>query len=55
MLALILLAILAVILFGVGFTIHVLWWIAIAAAIVWLLGFVIRPAGGARRARWYYW
>ncbi len=50
--ALILLAVLAVALFGVGFTIHVLWWIAIAVAIVWLAGFVVRPGGGHR---WYYW
>ncbi len=24
---------------GAGFALHVLWWIAIAALIVWLLGF----------------
>ncbi len=51
-LALILLAVLAIVLFGVGFTIHVLWWIAIVVAIVWLAGFVVRPGGGHR---WYYW
>ena len=38
-------------LFGVGFTLHVLWWVALACVIVWLLGFAFR--GGGRR--WYYW
>jgi hypothetical protein len=45
------------ILFGVGFTLHVLWWIAIVALVLWLLGFVFRAGegvGGARR-RWYRW
>jgi len=27
---------------GAGFALHVLWWIAIAALIVWLLGFFFR-------------
>jgi hypothetical protein len=49
--ALILLALIAVILFGVGFTVHVLWWIAIAAAVIWLLGFVAHGGGN----RWYRW
>ena len=51
MLALLLVALLALILFGVGFTIHVLWWIAIVVAVVWLIGFMVRPRGG----RWYRW
>jgi len=51
--ALILLAVLAIALFGVGFTIHVLWWIAIAVAVVWLAGFLVHPGGGHHR--WYYW
>jgi hypothetical protein len=49
--ALILLAVVAIVLFGVGFTLHVLWWVAIAAVVVWLLGFLVRPGG----QRWYYW
>lgn len=48
MLALVLLAILAVILFGAGFAIHVLWWVAIAAAVVWLVSFFMRPHAGRR-------
>jgi Trk-type K+ transport system membrane component len=42
---------------GLGFAIHVLWWIALAALAIWLLGFLIRAgetAAGPRR-RWYYW
>ena len=27
---------------GAGFALHVLWWVAIAALILWLLGFVFR-------------
>jgi hypothetical protein len=47
---------LALILFGVGFAIHVLWWIALIVIILWLLGFLFRAAeGGGRRRRWYRW
>jgi hypothetical protein len=49
MLALVLVALLAVVLFSVGFTAHVLWWIALVVAAVWLIGFVVRPG----RGRWY--
>jgi hypothetical protein len=37
---------------GLGFAIHVLWYVAIALLIVWLLGFAMR---GAEGARWYRW
>jgi hypothetical protein len=43
---------LALIFAGAGFAVHVLWWIAIAVAVVWLLGFVFR---GADSTRWYRW
>jgi hypothetical protein len=47
---------LALILAGVGFAVHVLWWIALIVLAVWLLGFVFRAAeGGGRRRRWYRW
>jgi hypothetical protein len=52
MLALILLAILAVVLFGLGFTVHILWWLAIVLAVIWVIGFFVRPHSGRR---WYYW
>ena len=57
--AVILLVLLVIlILGGLGFAIHVLWWIALAALVIWLLGFVLRMgerAARPRRRRWYYW
>ena len=38
-------------LFGFGFALHVLWWIAFIFLIFWLIGLAVRPRGG----RWYYW
>lgn len=38
---LLLLALLIVLaLFGAGFALHVLWWVAIAALVIWLVGLV---------------
>lgn len=54
----ILLALLIVLLLGgLGFAIHVLWWIAIVALVIWLIGFAVRVGEGAAsgRRRWYYW
>jgi hypothetical protein len=54
----ILLALLIVLLLGgLGFALHVLWWIAIVALAIWLIGFVVRVGEGGvgRRRRWYYW
>jgi hypothetical protein len=47
---------LALILGGLGFAVHVLWWIALIVLILWLLGFFLTGArtGGSRR-RWYRW
>ncbi|MBB1253117.1 hydrophobic protein [Streptomyces alkaliterrae] len=54
--ALLLVLLLAIILFGFGFAVEALWWIAIAVLVVWLLGFVFRSAGaGGRRGTWYRW
>jgi len=51
----ILVALLIVLLLGgLGFAIHVLWWIALAALILWLLGFFMRSGSGGSR-RWYRW
>lgn len=47
---------LAIILGGLGFAVHILWWIALAVLVIWLFGFLIRVgegAGGSRR--WYRW
>jgi hypothetical protein len=38
-------------LFGLGFALHVLWWIALIFLIFWIIGLAFRPRGG----RWYYW
>jgi len=57
--AVILVALLIVlILFGLGFAIHVLWWLAIAALVIWALGFFLRVGetiAKPRRRRWYNW
>ncbi|MGH3001517.1 MAG: hydrophobic protein [Gaiellaceae bacterium] len=53
MLLLVLLVVIA--LFIVGFAvIKFLVWVAIALAIIWLIGFFVRGIGG-RGARWYRW
>lgn len=48
---LLLVLILAIILFGAGFAVKILWWIALAVLVIWLLGFLVRSGGG----RWYRW
>jgi hypothetical protein len=56
MAALLVALVVILIIFGLGFTLHVLWWIAIIALVLWLLGFLFRggTAVGPRR-RWYRW
>jgi len=46
---------LALLLGGLGFAVHVLWWIALIVLVVWLLGFLIRVGEGGGRSRWYRW
>jgi hypothetical protein len=41
----------ALILGGLGFAIHVLWWIALVVLALWLLGFVFRTAETASAPR----
>jgi hypothetical protein len=56
MAALLVVLLLALILFGAGFALKALWWVAVIVLVVWLLGFVVRPAGhGGRKGRWYRW
>lgn len=38
-------------LFGGGFAVKILWYLAIALLVLWLLGFVTRSGEG----RWYRW
>ncbi len=43
---------------GLGFALHVLWWIALIALIIWLLGFFLRvgeTVARPPRRRWYRW
>jgi hypothetical protein len=49
--ALLLVLVLALVLFGLGFTLNILWWVALALAVVWLIG-MIRPDEGRRFYRW---
>jgi len=49
--ALIAFLLLTFLLFGMGFFLHILWWISLFAVVFWLVGLAFRPRGG----RWYYW
>ena len=51
MLALLLVLLLALILFGVGFAIKFLWILAAIVLALWLIGFLARGP----EARWYRW
>jgi hypothetical protein len=56
MLIIVLVLLLALILAGAGFAVHLLWWLALIVIAVWLLGFLFRAAEGAGpRRRWYRW
>jgi hypothetical protein len=37
-----LLLLVVLVLFGAGFALHVLWWVAIAALVLWLISFFLR-------------
>jgi hypothetical protein len=54
MVALIVLLLILAIFGGLGFAAHVLWFVLIAALILWVLGFFIGGIeAGGRRRRWY--
>ncbi|BBA96419.1 hypothetical protein RVR_1705 [Actinacidiphila reveromycinica] len=56
MVPLLVVLVLALLLFGAGFALHLLWWVAVIALVVWLLGFVMRGThSSGRRGRWYRW
>ena len=44
---------LALILGGAGFAIHILWWVAVIVLALWVVGFFARSGGGG--GRWYRW
>ncbi|MDQ1705549.1 MAG: hypothetical protein QOF18_1915 [Frankiaceae bacterium] len=50
--AVLLVLLLALVLGGLGFAVHVLWWIALIVLAIWLVGFFVRSAEGGR---WYRW
>jgi hypothetical protein len=52
-LLLILLAILAIVAFGVGFTVHWLFIVAAVIALVWLISLFAGGVGGRRRTAWW--
>lgn len=54
MVALIVLLLILALFGGLGFAAHVLWFVLIAAVVLWALGFVVRGAeAGVGRRRWY--
>jgi hypothetical protein len=50
MVALVVLVLLLLLLGGLGFAVHVLWYVLIAAVLLWLIGWFV---GGGERRRWY--
>ena len=44
MLLLLVLLLIVLVLFGAGFALHLLWWVAIAALVLWVIGFFMRRA-----------
>jgi hypothetical protein len=55
MLPLILVLLLVLVLFGVGFAVKALWIVAGVLLVLWLLGFVMRRPAGTGGGRWYRW
>ncbi|MDH6213282.1 hydrophobic protein [Streptomyces sp. NPDC001002] len=56
MVPILLVLLLVLVLFGAGFAVKLLWWIALVVLVLWVLGFLMRgttSAGG--RSRWYRW
>jgi hypothetical protein len=51
MVPLLIVLLLVILLFGIGFAAHLLWIIAVVLLVVWLIGFLVRGAEG----RWYRW
>ncbi|WP_431683181.1 hydrophobic protein [Kitasatospora sp. KL5] len=52
MVALLLVLLLILVLFGAGFALHLLWWVALVALVLWVVGFFVRGPSGSR---WYRW
>ncbi len=53
---LLLVLLLALLLFGAGFALKALRWVAVVVLVMWLLGFVARGSSASgSRGRWYRW
>jgi hypothetical protein len=56
MVPILLVLLLVLILFGVGFAVEVLWYVALVVLVLWLLGFLVRgTSASGGRGRWYRW
>ncbi|MEU3737453.1 MULTISPECIES: hydrophobic protein [unclassified Streptomyces] len=56
MVPILLVLLLALLLFGAGFAVKILWWIAVAVLVIWLVGFLMRSTtASGTRSRWYRW
>ncbi|MEV8019931.1 hydrophobic protein [Streptomyces sp. NPDC086554] len=56
MVPILLVLLLALLLFGAGFAVQALWWIAVIVLVIWLLGFLMRGTTvSGTRPRWYRW
>jgi hypothetical protein len=55
MAALLIVLLLAIVLAGAGFALHLLWWIAVVIGVLWLVGFFFHGADSGGSARWYRW
>jgi hypothetical protein len=38
---------------GLGFAVHVLWYVLVLAVLLWLIGFFVGGVEGGRRRRWH--
>ncbi|MFF2847755.1 hydrophobic protein [Streptomyces sp. NPDC058001] len=56
MIPILLVLLLVLVLFGLGFAIKILWWIALAFLVVWVIGFLFHGSRtGGSRSHWYRW
>lgn len=56
MVPILLVLLLALLLFGAGFAVKILWWVAIAVLVIWLVGFLMRSTTATgTRSRWCRW
>jgi hypothetical protein len=55
MATILLVLLLAIALGGLGFAIHVLWWVALAVLVRWLVGFLVRVGQETSSGGWYQW